>query len=876
MRPMRLLEREVPLATLHGLRAEAVARGGRLVFVEGEAGIGKTSLLSLFRESLPDGVRAVLGSCDPLSTPRPLGPFVDIADGLDPAFARLVRQQAPRAEVLATLLRALQRGDPPLVILLDDLHWADEATLDALRFIGRRIEATPAFVIGTYRDDEVGRQHPLRVVVGDLATSPAVRRISLAPLSEASVEELARGSGLDAHELHGSTGGNPFFVTEVIAGAPARVPATVRDAVLARAARLSEPARRTLEAAAVIGPSVDPTLLARVIEAPAAEECLARGLLQADGSAYRFRHELAREAILQATDPGVRIGLHARVLAALEALPDDERALARLAHHADGADDREAILRYAPEAARHAAAGGAHREAAAQYARAVRFAAGLGPAERAALLEGFAREHGVIARYDIANPALVEAATIWRDLGDARRETAVLTEMARALVSAGRNAEAEAASKRALEVAERLPDGPEKVEALAAQAYLRMLDRDNAEAIVIGRRAIEMGQGEPRALPSVVHAWNSVGSSRILLGDNNGGRADLETSLRLAREHGLDRYVASAYSVLASALGEMYRFADADPYYEAGHRYATERDLDASRLYLEAWRAISLVHRGRWSEAGPLAGSILAAHRDVTIGRMMALLAAGRLRARRGDPDVWTALDEALAVAEPTATLQRIGPVRAARAEAFWLAGDRDRSGAEAAAAFELAAAKSHPWHIGELGWWQVQAGFPPPDTAGAAEPWRLQLAGRWREAADAWAALDCPYEAARALLDGDVEAVREAHTTFDRLGARPALALAARRLRELGSSSIPRGRRPATRANPAGLTARELEVLGLIAAGLSNQAIAARLFLSSRTVDHHVSAILGKLRVARRGDAPSAAAALGIELQIGQSGGPD
>ena len=865
---VRLLERDAALATLHRLREEAAGHAGRLVLIEGEAGIGKTALLGAFRASLPDGVIALVGACDPLSTPRPLGPIVDVAVDLDPAFARLLADGAPREATLQALLGAVRERGPAIVLIIDDLHWADEATLDALRFVGRRIESTRALVVAAYRDDEIGLEHPLRIVVGDLATSAAVRRLPLAALSAASVRELAEGTGIDADELHRQTGGNPFFVTEVIAGAPARVPPTVRDAVLARAARLAPPARRTLEAAAVIGPIIEPGLLIRVVEPVAADECLASGLLLARAGRYAFRHEVAREAILESTDPVARIALHAHILAALEDDPPGAHPLARLAHHAEGAGDGPAVLRHAPAAAREALAVGAHREAAAQYARAVRFAGGLPATERATLLADYGREQGSIARYDVALTALSEAASIWRAEGRPLREAAVLANLSSALLSVGRNADADAAVERAWDIVADLPPAPERVQARTGQAYRAMLDRENHEAIELGREAIAMGATDPRATEFVIHAWNCVGSSRILLGDFDGGRADLETSLRLALEHRVDRLVASAYINLASALGEMYRFADAEPYFEPGLRHAMDRDLDPSRLYLEAWLALSRVHTGRWAEAEPAAARVLDHPTDVTIARIMALIALGRLKVRRGDADAGEVLDEALALAAPTGTLQRIGPVRAARAEAAWLAGDPERVAAEADAVIELARAKRHPWHVGELSWWLAQADRPHGDTTSVAAPWRLQLEGRWREAADAWTARECPYEAARALLHSDeVAHVAEAHVVFDRLGAAPAAALAQRRLRQLGARRIPRGRRAATRANPAGLTERELDVLRLVAAGLLNGEIAARLFLSQRTVDHHVSAILAKLGVGSRREVAPAAAALGIDL---------
>jgi DNA-binding CsgD family transcriptional regulator/tetratricopeptide (TPR) repeat protein len=862
---MDLLEREGPLATLHALRRESVAEGGRLVVVEGEAGVGKTSLLREFRRSIPPPNRTVFGVCDPISTPEPLGPIVDIASRLDPRLASLIDRRAPRIEIFRGFLAALQSREG-CVVLLDDLHWADEATLDLLRFIGRRIESVPALVVGAYRDDEVGRDHSVRTVLGDLATSPAVRRIHLQRLSVESVAMLAHGTDLDPAELHARTSGNPFFVTEVIAGAPARIPPTVRDAVLARVARLSRRARQTLEAAAVIGPSIDPPILASVLEEPAPEECLAMGLLLAADAAYQFRHEIVRQAVLDAADPSAIGALHARVLGALERLGPERWPLALLAHHAAAASVGELVLRYGRAAGAEAAAAGAHREAAAQLIRVEPYAASLPARERAAFFERLAREQFLTLRPDLGLGAYDKAIIAWHEAGDAFEEARVLTDAAKSHVGAGRIHDAERVAERAAALSDALPDNLVRAEALNVLAYVRLQARD-PEAIDLARRAIELAHGDLRALEAVVTAWNTMGTARILRGERE-GIADLQRSLELGIQHGLDRSVAHAYANLAESLITTFRFRDADPDLEAGLRYTSERELDAQRLYLEAWLALSEMHRGRWTEAGERAEAVLRQPSNSTISRIVALVALGRLRGRRGDPDGWVVLDEALDLAEPTASFQFIGPARAARAELAWLEGDRAGVVAEVEPALSLAEGVRQPWLHDELVWWRTAGRGDPAQLASTTGPWHLQFLSRWQEAAACWRSLECPYEAARALLESpDPADVEEARATFDRLGSRPAIGLATRRLRELGVRSIPRGVRPSTRVNPMGLTARELEVLGLISGGLSNAQIAARLFLSPRTVHHHVAAVLGKLGVNRRAAAAEAAARLGIDV---------
>lgn len=233
-----LLEREEPLRQLGAWLNEAQAGRGRLVLLGGEAGVGKTVLIQRFCRDLPRVTRFLVGACDALSTPRPLGPLIDIAATVGGALERALAGEKRRHRVFQSFLIELTSSARPTVVVFEDVHWADGATLDLLRFVGRRCAAARALVIATYRDDEVGPKHPLRVALGDLATTPEVRRLMLAPLSEAAVRLLAQGSRVDSDMLYQQTRGNPFFVAEVLAAGAGGIPVTVRDAVLARAARL--------------------------------------------------------------------------------------------------------------------------------------------------------------------------------------------------------------------------------------------------------------------------------------------------------------------------------------------------------------------------------------------------------------------------------------------------------------------------------------------------------------------------------------------------------------------------------------------------------------------------------------------------------------
>ncbi|MFL5805259.1 MAG: helix-turn-helix transcriptional regulator [Roseiflexaceae bacterium] len=835
---MELLERDLALRQLDAALHDATAGHGRMVLVGGEAGIGKTALIDRFTAVHRASSRVLWGACDALFTPRPLGPLYDIAAQMPGDLLALLTAQANRAVLFSAFLDDLQQH--PSIVVFEDVHWADEATLDVLTFLGRRMQRVASLLILTYRDDQIGLGHPLRLVLGDLATFAATRRIALPPLSERAVRQLVGDRALDPAALHRQTGGNPFFVTETIA-ACGGIPASVRDAVLARAARLSGWGRAVLEAAAVIGQRIEPPLLAAVVgpEALAVGECIDVGMLVAQGEALAFRHELARQTILESISPQQRLVLHRLVLERLQAAPAAGDDPARLAHHAEAANDPDAVLTYAPAAARQAAAVSAHRAAAAQYGRALRFAHNLAPDERALLLEAYAQECNITDQRLEGIAARRTALELWRALGNTLKQGENLAWLAVMHSGIGQTAEAEQVNWQAIALLEVLPPSRELALAYRTQATLRMFSQDTAQAIAWGKKAIALAERFQDA-ETLAMADNVIGYAQVLF-DYDQGRQSLEHSLAVARQTGPEVRIANAYANLGSASSEVYQFLSAERDLSEGIAFTLERDLDAARLYMQARLALTYLHLGRWSEAADVAASVLHHPGVSAISRIVALVAIGRLRARQGDPGVTEALDEALALAEQTAHLQRLGPVWIARAEAAWLAGSGEWLPAEAQAVYDLAVGKRHPWFAGELGFWRWRAGDHVSVPSWTARPFVLQIDGDWRAAADAWERLGCPYERAMALMDGDHPAQFLALEIFDRLGARPAAELVRQKLR-----AIPERQRE--REQFGGLTARERAVATLIAQGKSNRDIATAMTVRVKTVETYVTRILAKL----------------------------
>jgi DNA-binding CsgD family transcriptional regulator/tetratricopeptide (TPR) repeat protein len=851
---MELLERERSFADLAEWLGAVGKSGGCIALVGGEAGIGKTALLQEFTRQLPD-TRVLWGACDALFTPRPLAPLHDIARQTQGALLAAITSGATRDLVFSATLDELERT--ATLVVFEDLHWADEATLDLLKYLGRRISRTRAMLAVTYRDDEVSPQHPLRLVIGDLPRA-STHRMALSPLSEPAVAQLAHQAGQPAKGLHGITGGNPFYVTEALAATTGSVPITVRDAVLARAARLSPAAREVAELVCIVPGKTEGWLLEQTVAPDEAsiESCLSIGMVRDANGALAFRHELARRALEDTLSRARRQFLHGRVLAALALQPDTSTA--RLAHHADGARKADEVLRHAPLAAAQAASVGAHREAASHYQLALRYADTLPPDGRASLQDQLSYECYLTGQIELATEARRAALSIWRDLGERVKEGDTLRWLGRLSWIAGQYEEASQYGIDAVAKLESLPPSPELAMAYCERADLDMEAHEAESATKWAERAMRLAErwANDRILSDALHTRGLV----RLIGGEVSGWADLQRSLQLALAGGLQEQVASTYTDLVAMAVSHRQYDQAARYLSAGLAYCDVHDLDFIGPYILAYRARMKFEQGNWNDASEDAEAVLRHPRTRPNTHIPALRTLGHLRIRRGDPDARGPLEEARVLAGPNPVLQRIGTLAAINAEAAWLAGDRQAVLRAVQPAYELSRQRRDPRMNGELAaWlWRVDALVDPPPHI--AKPYALEISGDWGGAAQLWKELGCPYEYASLLAwHGSDPEQREALTILEQLGASPAAKALRQRMHASGIRGLPRGTRKSTRSHPHGLTRREAETLALMSQGLRNAAIARRLFVSTKTIDHHVSAILAKLGV------PSRAAAIAL-----------
>ena len=856
-----LLERQAELETLSTAVERAGTGRGSAVLLLGEAGIGKTSLVRAFLSAAAGRARVLAGACEDLLTPRALGPLRDAARWA--AGGPLAAALSPHADpdlVFAAACDELAASPSPAVLVVEDVHWADGATLDVLRYLGTRVQDLPAVLLMTYRDDALARDHPLRGVLGALGSTTA-SRLRLTPLTADAVREMAAPTNLDPGELFQLTGGNPFFVSEVLANPGEVVPPTVVDAVLARVRTLSQPAQTALDRLAVIPSGAEIDLL-RVLAgdlAPVAEAERA-GVVGVRGDVVAFRHELARRAVAESLPASVRLELNADVLRALLTSADSDPF--RVLHHAVEAGDDDAVITHGEEAAREATRVGAHRQAAACYAQVLARGHRLSTARRAALGEAYSWALSNSNQLHFAVAAAATAAELWQQDGDDRRLVRALVTLSRQQWLTERTAAAHGSAERALELARPLGDSYQNALATLNLGGLLVLNDREEDGLPYLDQALDIA-GRCGADSVAALCRNYRGSALLQLGDLS-GCDELLRSMAQATELGNHEYVMRAYYNLIEGLWRLGQYGEALGYIEQAENFGRDRDFRAHGYMFAARRCRLALMRGRWAEAEAGLRALLDGQDDPGMLGRESIPILARVLVRRGSADAAEWLGHAASYSARADVLEWLVPTGLAHIEHAWLTGDQGRAGPYPGLLLERTDRPGMLVQRGELLTYLRRLGYPAEPFPGCPEPYAAGLRGDWRSAADGWLSAGDPYEHALELAgSGQVEPTLEALAILDGLGAAPAVALVRRRLRGLGVARLPRRPQPGTLTNPAGLTDRQLEILRLVAAGLSNAEIAQRLVVSPRTVDHHVSAILAKLGVPTRREAAARAAEL-------------
>jgi DNA-binding CsgD family transcriptional regulator len=850
-----ILERSQPLETLASSIDGIEISGGRVILVRGEAGIGKSTLITQFLADISDRSHVLSGWCDDLLTPQPFGPIWDI--GREEPSVDAALHEGDRRALMEAILQLLARNLRPTVLVVEDTQWADDATLDVIKFLGRRIARTNGILILTYRDGEVDFDHPLRRVIGGLPPQNLVR-IQLQRLSAEGIASIIGDTPFDLGEVLSLTGGNPLFVTEVVASGVDAVPSSVQDSVLARASKLGPEARLVLEVVSVIPGEADRFLVDAILQPTDNQlsECVRQGLLHISSTTVSFPHELQRRAIEASLTGDERRRLNRLVLTELSDSVDPSR----LVHHAREADDVESILAFAPRAARAAMEIESNREAVAHYRLLEPCLDRIPIGERAAILEGWAR-----GEFYLDNPASLDlidrAIDVRRSAHDEQALARTLTFAAKIRQSYFQNAKALEGAIEAVEILE--PRGPtaDLARAMTTNAFMNWLNYENIPvATRLIDQALEVAEetDDDEATISALTAKGSILHS----GGNETGMVMLERSRMLAERSEIRYEEVRALGNMAGMAGDVRDIERASDYARRARDTAARYEMPAMEADAQATYAEFLLWKGAWDEAEDTASSSLDSRPSTAA---LAWRVLGTLQTRRGRSEARAAVERMWSLARTSNLLTNIDPAAALIGEYLWLSGDDDPVWVEQlldVLASGLDAGR--PWPSGALAFWTWKLGLIDTAPEGSADFYGWIIQGNYEKSAAFWHRRNIPYEEGLALMHGDESAKIEALHIFEELGASATAHKVRHALLDHGVK-VPRGRSYSTRSHAAGLTARQAQVLDLLAEGLSNSEIADRLFISHRTVDNHVSAVLLKLDVPTRDAAVEAAEGQGF-----------
>ncbi len=859
---MELLERAGELQSLQGALDDARKGRGTTALLCGDAGIGKTSLIRAFLSSVDD-VTVLLGGCDDLIAPRSFGPFRDMARRSDHLPADL--ETAPEREnLLGHLLDLMERTLRPTIAVIEDVHWADDASLDVIRYLMRRMPSLPALLVLSLRDRELPEHHPLSALTSGPSDRPPLL-LRLQPLSPAAIAELAAETDLDAAYLHEVSGGNPFYVGQMLAASSTDIAESVRDTVLARADRLSPSGKDALRLLSVMPAGADASL-ARMLFAEdpdALHDAEGCGLLEVRDDRITFRHDLGREAIERSLTFGQRMALNHRVLEALVASNADRTSLV---HVARAAGDAARATEFALDVLRGELAPTNHREVWTLSRIALEHTAGLDDLTIADLHMQAAEAGRTTNNHSAGRDHAEEAVRILRATGAGSSELAqawMLTATASA--SIGENERSAHGFEQARRMLEALPPEPNLATCYCRLGAIAMITGRHEEGSRWANLAIDLCEEHGWQQP-LVCALGVRGTSRSCRGDE-GGFSDLERARELGAMYGpVERHAINVYNS-AVCLLRWCRPIEAAPLIDEAERLAREHGFDHMVYRARIQQGIVLIMRGDVDAAERLLEELAAADaRQAGAIRGSALAALGRIYARRGDPRAEGTIEQAWKMSLTTGEHQKVAVAGISKLELAWLERRDDEVRMLATRLLDVAERTGHLRLRAEALRYLLRIGDDVEPFEGCPAAYEAALSGNFGRAAALWDRAGQPYEYALELVEStDPSLAFEGLRTLDRLGATRTADLARLRLRSRGFASVPRGPRRANDGTVPVLTDRQFDVMELLARGLTNQEIADELFVARRTVDNHVSAILTRLDVDSRHDAVQEAEARGL-----------
>ena len=863
---MALIERDGFLASLKEHFVNVADGEGRCILVSGEAGIGKTALVKAFCKQQVSNSNIYQGACDNLFTPRPLAPLYDILWQVNkerwPAFPSL----EGRSALFADFFQELRTKKGKLLIVFEDIHWADEGTLDFIRFFARRIYQLPCLFILTYRDDEIHSRHPLRNVLGQLPAD-SFTKIQLTPLSKEAVVEMAIQKGYNGEEVYSISEGNPFYVNEILASYSPGVPDNIKDSILSVYERQKEGTKNAWQIWSVMPEGLEVDRVAKIKSAlgKAIDHCFAISVILVQSGKVVFKHELYRRTIEESLTLFKRMELNKMILELYLDSFEENGEIERILHYAKNANEKKLVVKYAPEAAEKAASIGAHKEASKLFLTAIEYFEGNDTNQLAKFYEAYAYECYLSNQIKEAIAFTEKVLNLWKEKADIGKTGDSLRFLSRLWWFDGNRKNAENFALQAIEVLKDESASSTKAMAFSNMSQLKMLSDEPSECFLWGEKAIVMAKelGNEEILS---HAMNNVGSVQMCISSTEQeGIAMLQQSLEIALKNSYHENAARAFTNLSSGSVKIKNHALAGRSLEEGIRYCEERDLDSWTAYMLSWKARLDLDKGNWTQARNVADNLLNNENQPAIIKITAFIVLAKIIMRRGEKDVLTLLLKAKAMSFETMELQRVIPSMVSLLEYEWLTGKTIIEKNDIDQTSRLMQRAGIDWEKNEFAFWMKRAGRHLVPSQEIAEPGDISSEAKASKAAAFWEKSECPYEQALVLFEGKDDDKRKAIVLVQNLGAVAVYEKMKQEMRNLGIKNIPRGIRNSTRSNAAFLTGREIDVLQLLKGEMQNKEIAAQLYISAKTVDHHVSNILFKLDADSRSKAVTQAVRMGI-----------